>query len=153
MARTPELLLTQSVLDRLNNTDTWPVTRTESIRFLRNSIKQNLEWVLNTRRPPLEDTANYPHASRSVINYGLMDMTSLSPSSTQDRKLLIQNIAEVVEWFEPRLHSVAIRVEEGDLNRKELRFYIEAYIHMKPAPEEVTFSSVLDLTSGEYQLE
>ena len=43
MARAPELLVTQSVLDRLSTTEDWPATRAQSIRFLRDSIKRNLE--------------------------------------------------------------------------------------------------------------
>ena len=152
MAKSPELLVTQSVLDRLSETDDWPVTRAQSIRYLRDSIKRNLEWLLNTRRPPIDSIENYPIARHTVIHYGLLDLGSLSTSSTNDQRRLQQAIAEAVAYCEPRLRDVEVRLEQGDLERKKLRFHIEARMEMKPMPEEIAFDTVLDLSTGQYEV-
>lgn len=152
MARSPELLVTQSVLDRLSTFEDWPATRAQSIRFLRDSIKRNLEWLLNTRRSPIEHMDEYPLAQRSVIHYGLLDLNSLSLASGEDRRRLQQGIAELVEYFEPRLTAIVIGVDDGDLQKKKLRFHIQAKMQMKPMPEEIAFDTVLDLATGEYKV-
>jgi type VI secretion system protein ImpF len=152
MARTTELLVTQSVLDRLSTTEDWPVTRVQSIRFLRDSIKRNLEWLLNTRRPPIAGIERYPLARNTVLYYGLLDLGSLSLGSTEDQQRLQQRIVEMVEYSEPRLKEVQVRLEDGDLQRKKLRFHIAASMQMKPLPEEIAFDTVLDLATGEYQV-
>jgi type VI secretion system protein ImpF len=153
MARAPELLVTQSVLDRLSTTEDWPATRAQSIRFLRDSIKRNLEWLLNTRCPPIAGIQGYPLARHTVIYYGLLDLGSLSLGSNDDQQRLLHRIAEMVEHSESRLTEVQVRLEEGDLQKKKLRFHIGARMQMKPSPEEIAFDTVLDLATGEYKVD
>jgi type VI secretion system protein ImpF len=153
MARAPDSLVAQSVLDRLSTTEDWPTTRAQSIRFLRDSIKRNLEWLLNTRRPPIEGIEGYPLARNTVLYYGLLDLGSLSLASPDGQKRLQQRIAEMVEHSEPRLQEVQVRLEDGDLQKKKLRFHIGARMQMKPLPEEIAFDTVLDLATGEYQVD
>jgi type VI secretion system protein ImpF len=153
MARASELLVAQSILDRLSTTEDWPVTRAQSIHFLRDSIKRNLEWLLNTRRPPVAGIEGYPLARQTVLYYGLLDLGSLSLSSNDDQRRLQQGITEMIEHSEPRLREVQVRLEEGDLERKKLRFHIGAHMQMKPLPEEIVFDTVLDLTTGEYRVD
>jgi type VI secretion system protein ImpF len=152
MARAPELLVAQSMLDRLSTTEDWPVTRAQSIHFLRASIKRNLEWLLNTRRPPIVGIEGYPLARQTILYYGLLDLSSLSLSSRDDQQRLQQRIAEIIERSEPRLRDVKVRLEDGNLQKK-LRFHIGAHMQMKPLPEEIAFDTILDLATGEYQVD
>ena len=152
MAKAPELLVTQSVLDRLSTTDDWPITRAQSIRYLRDSIKRNLEWLLNTRRPPIAGIEDYSLAKHTVLNYGLLDLSSLSTASSSDQRRLQAAIAEAVAHNEPRLRDVNVRLQEGDLTKKKLRFHIEARMEIKPMPEEIAFDTVLDRSTGEYEV-
>ena len=63
MARsTTETLVTQSVLDRLMAVEEWPTTRSQSLRFFKEALKRDLEWLLNTRQPPMPELADYPLA-------------------------------------------------------------------------------------------
>jgi type VI secretion system protein ImpF len=137
MAKAPEQLVTQSILDRLIATDDWPTTRAQSIRLFRDSIKRNLEWLL---------------ARHSVIYYGLIDLGSLSIASSKDHQRLIDTIAEIVEHGEPRLKDVTVSVEESELAKRRLRFHIQAQMQLRPMPEEIAFDTVLDLTTGEYKV-
>jgi type VI secretion system protein ImpF len=153
MARALELQVAQSVLDRLSTTDDWPATRAQSINFLRDNIKRNLEWLLNTRRPPIVSIEDYPLARQTVIYYGLFDLYSLNLSSGDDQLRLRQMIAEMIERSEPRLREVQIRLEEGDRQRKRLLFRIGAHMQMKPLPEKIVFDTILDLTTGKYRVD
>lgn len=152
MAKAPEQLVTQSVLDRLTAIEDWPTTRAQSIRFLRDSIKRNLEWLLNTRRPPIPAIEEYPLARHSVIYYGLLDLGSLSVASSKDHQQLVNTIAEIVEHGEPRLKEVSVGLEEGELAKRKLRFHIQAQMQLRPMPEEIAFDTVLDLATGEYKV-
>ena len=43
-------------------------------------------------------------------------------------------------------------VDSGSNNGRQLRFQIEALLLMDPAPELISFDTVLELASGEYQV-
>lgn len=150
MARATETLATQSVLDRLTEVEEWPTTRSQSLRFFRDALKRDLEWLLNTRQPPLKQLSAYPLASLSIVNYGLPDITSLGLTSASDHRQLRLAIEACVRAFEPRLMSVRVSIDETDRGDRRLRFHIEGLMKLDPVPEEITFDTVLELASGEY---
>ena len=76
-------LVTQSVLDRLidreplNSAD-GSMTRAQSIRQLKASLRRDLEWLLNTRRIAEDLEAEHAELASSLYYYGLSDVTALS---------------------------------------------------------------------------
>ncbi len=153
MARaTTETLVTQSVLDRLTAVEDWPATRANSVRFFREALKRDLEWLLNTRQPPMPQLASWPAAKASVINFGLPDITSLGLMSASDHRSLRMAIEICLRTFEPRLTDVHVTLEGSDSADRRLRFHIEGNMKLDPAPEEISFDTVLDLSSGEYRV-
>lgn len=153
MARSAtETLVTQSVLDRLTQVEEWPATRNQSVRFFKDALKRDLEWLLNTRRPPLPELDARPVARETVINFGLPDISALGLSSASDQRSLRMAIEACVRAFEPRLTDVRVRLESTDTTDRRLRFHIEGNMKLDPAPEEITFDTVLELTSGEYKV-
>ncbi len=152
MARAIETLVTQSLLDRLSLADEPPATRAHSLRVFKDSIKRDMEWLLNTRQPPIPGITTYAKASTSVIHYGLVDTSSLSLSSSTDHRKLQQAVHECIAAFEPRLTDVNVVIDSEAGQRRQVRFHIEAQIRLDPAPEEISFDTVLDLTSGEYSV-
>ena len=153
MARsTTETLVTQSVLDRLTQVDDWPSTRTQSVRFFREALKRDLEWLLNTRKPPLPDLDSWLAARDTVINFGLPDITSLGLMSAADHRSLRLAIESCLRVFEPRLTDVHVTLESSDTADRRLRFHIEGNMKLDPAPEEISFDTVLELSSGEYKV-
>lgn len=152
MARQSESLVTQSVLDRLTASEEWPTTRSQSLRFFKDALKRDLEWLLNTRQPPLPELADYPLARASVVNYGLPDITSLGLSSASDHRRLRVAIETCLANFEPRLTGVRVTLQGGETADRRLRFHIEGNMKLDPAPEEISFDTVLELSSGEYKV-
>lgn len=152
MARATETLITQSLLDRLSTNEDWPTTRAASLRMYREALKRDMEWLLNTRRPPLDGIERFTLASRSVIHYGLIDTSALSLSSSNDTRRLQEAIRNCIVAYEPRLLDVKVVLEQDAAQRRQLRFHIEAQIDLDPAPEEISFDTILDLTSGEYKV-
>ncbi|MGB6745210.1 MAG: type VI secretion system baseplate subunit TssE [Terracidiphilus sp.] len=147
-----ETLVTQSILDRLMEVEDWPATRSQSTRFFRDALKRDLEWLMNTRQPPLPELAGYPAAKASVINYGLPDISQLGLSNAADHRTLRLAIETCLRNFEPRLMDVRVTLEGSDTTDRRLRFHIEGNMKLDPAPEEISFDTVLELTSGEYKV-
>jgi type VI secretion system protein ImpF len=153
-----EKTVTQSVLERLIDRDPGvsaeaPPTRTQSVRQLKASLRRDLEWLLNTRRTPLAAGREFAILERSLYNFGLPDLTAINRESTRDRIRLTRTIEEAVATFEPRLKKIKVTQIEPAMGAQHvLRFQIEGLLDMDPAPELISFDTVLQLSSGEYQV-
>jgi len=147
-----ETLVTQSVLDRLMAVEEWPTNRAQSLRFFKDALKRDLEWLLNTRQPPMPEIADYPLAKASTINYGLPDISAMGLNSASDNRRLRLAIEACLRNYEPRLIDVCVTLEKGDTAERRIRFHIEGRMKLDPAPEEISFDTVLELASGEYKV-
>jgi type VI secretion system protein ImpF len=154
----PDHTVEQSLLERLidlepKNATEQPVTRAQSVRQLKASLRRDLEWLLNTRRTPEAVDRKFQELEKSVFNYGLPDLTSLNWESICDRSELARMIENLLSVFEPRLRRVRVSaIGEVSATQNILRFQIEGMLDMNPAPERISFDTVLQLTSGEYQV-
>jgi type VI secretion system protein ImpF len=147
-----EAVVTQSVLDRLMDVEDWPATRAQSVKYYREALKRDLEWLLNTRRSPIRGLERYELARATMLNYGLPDISSLGLSSASDHKRLRQALEQGLRVFEPRLMNVTVTIEPSQTTDRRLRFHVEGLMRLDPAPEEISFDTVLELTSGEYKV-
>src|SRR5215475_415942 len=146
MARTtPEFALTVSVLDRLIDTDPKnsqeaQVTRSQSVRQLKDSLRRDLEWLLNTRKIAFPPDASMKELNRSVYTFGLPDFTGYKMSSPAEHAKLLRVIQNCVKLFEPRLANIkVVPIEAGAALSRTLRLRIEGLLLIEPAPEHVTF--------------
>jgi len=149
-----------SLLDRLTDNDPRSssegrVGYLESVRHYKRGLQRDLEWLLNTRRIPVAVPDELEELSRSVYNFGLPDVTSISRDSYEARDRLLRRVEDAIALFEPRLANVRIGVVEmeGENHRRELRFHVEGTLLMDPTPEQVIFDTVLHFASGEYEIE
>jgi type VI secretion system protein ImpF len=148
--------VTVSVIDRLIDEDPRTgvealPTRSQSVRLLKDGVRRDLEWLLNTRRIAVEPDPALHEVDRSVYMYGLPDFTAMSLASPKDQAKLLRSLQGTIKQFEPRLASVRIvPLELQGVNTRTLRFRIEGLLLMDPAPEHVSFDTVLDLTSSQY---
>lgn len=149
-----ESVVTQSLIDRLitSETDDWTTSRAQSLRIFRDALKRDVEWLLNTRRPPLDNIANYPLAVNSVINYGLPDISSMGLNSASDQRTLLLAVQVCLRNFEPRITATRVYLEHSEVVNRSLRFRIEGMMMVDPAPEEINFDTVLELSNGEYEV-
>ena len=153
-----EHTVTQSVLDRL--IDRYPasnseasLTRVQSVRQLKVSLRRDLEWLLNSRRTPDAVGREFQELEQSLYNYGLPDVTSLSWDSARDRGRLARMIEQVLHTFEPRLTGIRVVAAPATAGAQHvMRFQIEGMLEMDPTPEHISFDTLLQLSSGEYQV-
>lgn len=147
-----EILVTQSILDRLVDTDEWPDTRAESIAMYRDSIKRDLEWLLNTRKPVLPILEEFTLARDSVMNFGLPDLHSFDGSAGHEQNALTAALERAIRTYEPRITNAQVLLSRTDMLSRNLRFHIEGQILYENMDEEINFDTVLELISGEYEV-
>jgi type VI secretion system protein ImpF len=147
-----ETLITQSLLDRLSDLDEWPNRRDASMRMYKESLKRDVEWLLNTRRPDIHDVDGYPLASASVINYGLPDINSFDGSGGREHNALLASLHKAIRTFEPRIRDPRVYLIRTDAMNRTLRFHIEGQIAFETMVEDISFDTVLELLNGEYEV-
>src|SRR5579863_7803093 len=108
-----ETTITISVLDRLidmepDNRMENPLSRAQSVRLLRNSVRRDLEWLLNTRRIADSPEEGLKEVNRSTYVYGLPDLSVISVGSSGDRNRLVRQLVNAINTFEPRLANVRV---------------------------------------------
>jgi type VI secretion system protein ImpF len=156
MARTDELVVVPSLLDRLlddepNVTQEPASQRVQNIPQLKRSVARDLEELLNTRREALHDlSVDFTEVNRSLVMYGLPDFTSLNLLGVTDRNRIRRTLEQAIAEFEPRLRHVRVVLEEPRQNDRAMRFRVEALLHVEPASEPVRFDAVLRLNTQEY---
>ena len=155
--RESEGIVTLSVLDRLIDLDPKtkseaPQTRSQAMREMKAALKRDIEWLLNTRQyaEPLGEGAK--ELNQSLVDYGLPDICSMHLHSSGDHRRLLRLMETALATYEPRLDNIKVSLEPVAANSRMLKFVIDAYLKVDPAPEHVSFDTVLELTSGEYQV-
>ena len=150
--RKSEVLVTQSLVDRLTQTDQWPETRAASISMYRESMKRDLEWLLNTRKPVMPAIEGYPATSASVLNFGLPDLHSFDGSAGREHNALTVALEKCIRNYEPRISQPRVFLTRTDLLSRSLRFHIEGQITYENMEEEIKFDTVLEMIRGEYEV-
>ena len=153
MARTKsDILITQSLIDRLADVEQWPETRAASISMYRDSLKRDVEWLLNTRQPVIPELESYPSTAASVLNFGLPDIHSFDNSAGREQNALTASLEKCIRTFETRIIHPRVFLACSDTLSRSLRFHIEGQVLYENMDEEIKFDTVLELISGEYEV-
>ena len=153
-----DIRITPPILDRLIDdepeiTSEPPVSRMKSLRQLKNSVKRDLEWLLNSRSVIDDIPADLKELQRSVFVFGIPDFTSANVSSLNDQIRIRRIVLAAIEAFEPNLRDVAVTVERGREFERSLHFRISANLQVEPDPEPVTFDTTLHPWSVEFTVQ
>ena len=130
--------------------------RVISMNRLRQSVLRDLAWLLNTTHLAATDTLDaYPAAARSVLNYGVRELSGQLISSL-DRSQMEHALRQAILDFEPRIlpHSLRIRSlrERPQENHNRLVFEIEGQLWAVPAPSHLLLRTEIDLDEGDVVL-
>jgi len=145
--------ITQSILDRLLDYDPResqeaPKSRVTTLRELRQAVKRDLEWLLNTRCVLDPEESGLEEVRKSVAFYGMPDITGVSVQSPVEQKRLVTAMETALKTFEPRFLDPKVFLEPVDNLDRQLKFRIEARLDVDPVPEPIAFDSVLQFGSG-----
>jgi len=127
-----------------------PMSSTEALAVVRRSVRRDLEALLNARRRWRSWPDALTELAVSPLGFGIPDFTSGSFNESSRREKLRADIEATIRRFEPRFVSVKVSLIENE-NKLEatLRLRIEALLHAEPAPDPVTFDTLVDATTAD----
>jgi type VI secretion system protein ImpF len=144
-ARVQSPLLDRLIDDAPDQTRDPALSAADTMLALRNSVRRDLEALLNARRRWRSWPAYMTQLATSPIGYGIPDFASGAFGDAQRREELRLEIEATIRRFEPRFLSVRVHLLEAqDRLDAMLRLRIEAVMHAEPAPESVTFDTLVD---------
>lgn len=159
---TPQERLQPALLDRL--TDEEPDKKLEprerrviSKARLRQAVLRDLAWLFNTTK--LESAAamaRFPHARRSVINFGLPALSGQTASNIEIQDLE-RDLRQAITDFEPRIlpETLQVRalVEISALDHHNvIGIEISGQLWAQPVPLELLIRTEIDLETGKVQI-
>lgn len=147
--------VTVSVLDRLIDYEPGasrePVaSRSKNLRQLKETVRRDLEWLLNTREVESGRPVDLKELQNSLAAYGLPDFANMAVNQVDDQKKMRAAIHEAIRIFEPRLQDVVVTLQTSHSSDRLMHFRIDARLKVEPAPEPIAFDTVLQLVSGQY---
>jgi type VI secretion system protein ImpF len=143
--------LALSIFDRLlddspeQNVEAEP-NRSSLYFQVRESLKRDLEAVLNSRRRFLSPPEHMRYLDQSMLNYGLTDFTNDSVHNSDFHMMFRDHVLNVIFRLEPRLTNVDLKIlENNDPFDRSLRFRIQGMMLLgENEQEEIIFNSYLD---------
>jgi len=145
VARVQPPLLDRLIDDAPDQERDPPLSAAESMTALRQSVRRDLEALLNARRRWRSWPDALTELKTSPIGYGIPDFAAGTFGDPKRRQELRAEIEETIRRFEPRFLSVRVHlVEDRDRLESTLRLRIEAVLHAEPAPESITFDTLVD---------
>ena len=122
-----------------------PMAAAEAMQILRQSVRKELEALLNARRRWIAPPRELTELPGSPLCYGIPDFAAGVFNNQGERDRLRLEIEATIRRFEPRFLSVRAHLIDNDQRLDaSLRLRIEAVLHADPAPEQVTFDTIVD---------
>jgi len=143
-------LMQVSILDRLLDESPGVTVEAEKSKYkqlkdLRNSVRRDLEALLNSRHRTLSPPENFEQLQTSLLNYGLPDLATINIRSEESKEKFIRSLEKLLKDFEPRFKSIKITfLENSDEVDRTLRFRVNATLYADPVPEVVVFDSIME---------
>jgi len=117
------------------------------------AVARDLESLLNSRRVDFEDRIeSLPQARRSILSYGITDLSSLSLLDPGAQGHLRSQIKTAIERHEPRLSRVRVSLDAPKGRDRQLRFRVDAVLTVHPQKPPVVFDAMLQLTTNTYRI-
>jgi len=127
-----------------------PTSVADTMAALRQSVRRDLEALLNARRRWRSWPKSLSELTTSPIGYGIPDFASGAFNDQRRREELRLEIEDTIRRFEPRFLSVRVHlVDTHDQLETTLRLRIDAVMHADPAPEAIVFDTVVDPTTDD----
>jgi len=127
-----------------------PSSAADAMATLRRSVRRDLESLLNARRRWRSWPRSLSELSTSPVGYGIPDFGSGAFNDPRRREELRLEIEDTIRRFEPRFLSVKVHMADTrERLETTLRLRIDAVLHADPAPEQVTFDTLIDPTTDD----
>ncbi len=122
-----------------------PMSAHDTVVAVRNAVRRDLEALLNARRRWRSWPESLKELAVSPIGYGMPDFNGGAFNDLRQREALRLEIEETIRQFEPRFLSVSVALVPSDVTLDPtLRLRVNAVMHAEPAPEPVSYETVVD---------
>lgn len=122
---------------------------------LRQELSEDLGALLNTiNMSSCEDLRETPFVSRSILNYGLADLTAISIDEHAVEDIGAE-LRKILSTYEPRLTANSIAIERDrsiDEASLKVRFNIHAEMLANPVDVPVEFVADVEIDSGKLKI-
>ena len=153
--------LQPSLLDRLTDRNTEKTKenitqQSMSQKEFKDAVIRDLGWLLNSVSLDVcVDLEAYPEVARSVLNFGLPDISGHT-TSTIDVRSVENSVKRAIRQFEPRIIRNSLRVKvhsnPSDMSHNSLVFEIQGAVFGQPSPFQIVLRSELNLECGEFSV-
>ncbi len=153
--------LQPSLLDRLTDDEPDKAVESRDKRVisasrLREYVTRDIAWLLNTVNLGDESVlADYPEVARSVLNFGIPDLTGAAIADV-DAAGLQRRLREAIFTFEPRLTPETLQVTVGTdserMDQRSLGFRIDSEMWAQPIPLNLYLKTEVDLNTGRFNV-
>ncbi len=143
-------LAAPSLLDRLldaepDKAQDPPRTRQKQVADALESLRRDLETVLNTRRCPKTPAKALPRLRRSLLTFGVGDFIGANMITREQRQIFATAIEESIRESEPRFRNLSVSVmDPRDAAERVLRLRIEAMVVLEDSAVPVLFASSIN---------
>lgn len=157
--RAREQVLARSVLDRLLDPtpdlpQDPPLSVAAQTRDMRETIRRDLEALLNTRRCPVAPPDALAELQDALVSYGLDGMVSANLVTDYAKLQLARIIERRVAMFETRLSDVKVTILKNRTSaERALRMRISATFRLHEGMPPISFESTLDPSSQHFLVE
>ncbi len=146
-----------SLLDKLlaeeNKQNSSGKPNTQQVHLIRQSIKHDLEKLLNTRRPNMIWPSEWDQLDRSLLAYGIPDTTGRLFDTPESKNEFCKELRDAIGRFEPRLKEIKVSImPTANPEEPILSIRIEALMIVEPLPEPIIFDSTLQPDMGTFSL-
>jgi type VI secretion system protein ImpF len=130
-----------------------PISAAEALQQLRQSVRRDLEALLNARRRWRSPASGLTMLAGSPLGFGIPDFAAGVFNNQGERDRLRLEIEATIRRFEPRFLSVRVHLIDNEQRLDgALRLRIDAVLHAEPAPEQVTFDTIVDTVNDEVRI-
>lgn len=122
--------------------------RAVPLQEIHRSVSNDLENLLNTRSEGarmIPDT--FKECRASSLTYGILDFSSYSVLSPQDRDRIRRSLEQTIALHETRLSRVKVTLEPQRDADRALRFRVDALLDLGEDNEKVQFDAVLQVAT------
>jgi type VI secretion system protein ImpF len=124
-----------------------------TVAELRNSVRRDVEALLNARRPWRSVPDRFAALRVSPLGYGIPDFTAGAFNDKAQQDSLRAEIETTIRRFEPRLAHVQVELTEPPSPlTATLTLRISALLRVEPDPEHVVFDTMVDTTTADVVL-
>ena len=149
-----QMPLVPSLMDRLIDTEpdvsTEPLwSRSHTLAQLKESVRRDLENLLNTRQTRTDLFLQSCETARSILTYGVPDFTAQGMDASDEQHRLKEAVGQAIRTFEPRLIEVQVDVEATDSTfDRKIHLKINAILCAEPVIESIVFDTIVETSSG-----